>query len=154
VIINKLITIELEKIILTGLLALTLLILSHNAAALSIISKKVVGNISCDILRISSPAELKFTAVGEVGDKQSLYGSYNLHSNDSLESIGKIINISRFNAISQSFVIIYSGMTVSCPHGESQFNTTITGTCGQKESITLASKVIIGQFVGYVSCNG
>jgi hypothetical protein len=148
-----LIILELEKVILTGLLVSGLLVFHHNAAALPIISKKVIGEISCNILRVSTPAELTFKAVGEVGDKQSLYGSYNLHSNDSLESIGKIIHISRFDATSQSFVLIYSGLAVNCPQDESPFNVTITGTCGQKGSITLASKVIIGQFVGNVGCN-
>jgi hypothetical protein len=141
---------KLEKIILVGLLLSSLSLFTHNAAkAFSIVSEKLVGDISCDILRTSSPAELTFTALGKVGDKKGLYGSYNVHSNDSLESIGRITNISKFDTTSKSYVVSYDGIAVNCPPGESPFNTIINGSCGQNVSI----KFIIGQFAGNISCS-
>src|SRR5690349_6240245 len=151
---NKLVTkSRAEKIILACLLVSSLSIFNHNIAeAVSIVSKKVAGNISCDMLRTSSPAEMTFEAEGKFGEKEGLHGSYNVHANDSLESIGIITNISKFDTNSNSYVLSYEGNAVNCPLGESPFNPIISGSCGQQVSIKFTSKFIIGQFAGNVTC--
>ena len=48
---------------LLAVLVLTVLSLNNNhAEALLILAKKLVGNISCDVLRIAYPAKISFTA--------------------------------------------------------------------------------------------
>ena len=128
-----------------GTFALLALVFNHGAVGgLTVTSGNLVGNVSCDLLRTSSPANLTFAAEGKVGGKY-LYGSYNIHGNNSLESIGELSNIEKFDAPLDSYVLSYKGEVVNCIPGSS-FNSTITGSCGKNMSVQLIQELSLDFF--------